>query len=85
MQAKISTWDQAKELGLREAEKRLGVKIEKYWPNSISLEPTTHGGLWDVRLELQVKKSLGKKALIRVSMKLDPKTGEVKEFKAEQS
>ena len=68
---------------MREAERRLGVKIKKYWLNSISLEPTTHGGLWDVRLDLQVGKSLGRKALIRVSMKLDPKTGEVKEFKAE--
>ncbi|MCD6312317.1 MAG: hypothetical protein J7L79_00705, partial [Thaumarchaeota archaeon] len=59
--------------------KRLSAKISKYWVNSISLEPKTHGGLWSVRLELQVGKGLSKK-LIEVAMKIDPETGEVKEF-----
>jgi len=78
---RIGSWDEAKEAGLREAEKRLNAKIKKYWVDSISLEPNPVGGLWSVRLELQLRKGLGKR-LVRVSMRLDPETGEVKEFKA---
>ena len=78
---RIGSWDEAKEVGLREAEKRLNARIERYWVDSISLEPKPMGGLWNVRLELQLRKGLGKR-LVRVSMRLDPETGEVKEFKA---
>lgn len=78
---RIGSWDEAKEAGLREAEKRLNAKVEKCWVDSISLEPKPVGGLWNVRLELQLRKGLRKK-LVKVSMSLDPETGEVKEFKA---
>jgi len=79
----INSPDEARDAALREAERRLGAKIKRYWLNSISLEPATHGGLWNVRLELQVGRSLLRRALVRVFVKLDPKTGEVKEFQAE--
>ena len=80
MQAKIETWDQARELALKEIEKKVG-KIEKYWPDSISLEPKYHGGLWNIRLDVQVKAGLFKKKLLKVMVKADPITGEIREFK----
>jgi len=54
----INSPDEARDAALREAERRLGAKIKRYWLSSISLEPITHGGLWNVRLELQVERSL---------------------------
>ncbi|HDD39736.1 MAG TPA: hypothetical protein ENG21_00595 [Nitrososphaeria archaeon] len=81
---KISTWDEARDLGLKEAEKRLGISIEKYWIDSIRLEPRNKGGYWTVRLDLQVRKSLGRKNLIHVSMKINPSTGEITDFHAEE-
>jgi len=76
---RVGSWEQAMEIGLREAERRLSAKIKKYWVSSISLEPKTHGGLWNVRLELQVEKRMSKK-LIKVAIKIDPETGEIREF-----
>jgi len=81
---KISTWDEARDLGLREAEKRLGASVKKYWIDSIRLEPKGEGGYWTVRLDLQIRKSLGRKSLIHVSMKIDPSTGEIKNFQTEE-
>ena len=74
---KVRSWEQAMGIGLREAERRLSAKVKRYWVSSISLEPRTHGGLWNVRLELQVEKKL-----IKVAIKIDPETGEIKEFSA---
>lgn len=82
--ARVSTWNEAKELGLREAEKKLGRRIEKHWVDSIRLEQEADGNYWTVRLELQVGKSLGKKTCIHASMKIDPFTGEVRDFQAKE-
>ncbi len=77
---RISSWEEAERQAILEAEKRFGAKIKKYWVNSIALEPSTHGGLWSIKLDLRVKKRWRKK-LVRVVMRLSPKTGELVEFK----
>jgi len=67
------------DLALSEARRRLNAKIENYWVDSISLEPKTHGGFWNVRLNLQVREGFRKK-LIKIAAKIDPESGEMKEF-----
>ena len=76
---KVRSWAQARDLMLSEAERRLNAKIKKYWVDSVSLEPKTHGGLWNIRLDLQVKEGFRSK-LVRVSAKINPESGEIKEF-----
>lgn len=80
---KVESWEDAKRQALLEAKKRLGARIEKYWVNSITLEPSTHGGLWNVKLDLQVRERWRKK-LIKLAMKLSPETGEPIEFKIKE-
>lgn len=80
----VSTWDEARNMALREAEKRLGFPIKKYWVDSIRLEPEETGSHWVVKLDLQVRKSLVRKSLIHISMEIDPSTGEVKSFQAKE-
>ncbi len=78
---RVKSWEEAKQLALQETKRRLAVEIRKYWVDSISLEPRSHGGLWSVRLDLQARKGF-RKRLIKVAMKIDPETGEVREFAA---
>jgi len=79
---RIASWEEAERLALSEAEKRLGAKIEKHWVSSIALEPNTHGGLWNVRLDLRIRD--GRRRFVKVAMKLSPETGEPIEFKVEE-
>jgi hypothetical protein len=79
----IGSWEEAKRLALSEAEKKLGARVEKYWVDSIALEPSTHGGLWNVRLDLRVREGR-RRRLVKISMRLSPGTGEPVEFKVEK-
>ena len=79
---RIVSWEGAERLALSEGEKRLGAKIEKYWVDSIALEPSTHGGLWNVRLDLRIRDGR-RRRLVKVAMRLSPETGEPIEFRVE--
>jgi Cu2+-containing amine oxidase len=79
---RIVSWEGAERLALSEGEKRLGAKIEKYWVDSITLEPSTHGGLWNVRLDLRIRDGR-RRRLVKVAMRLSPETGEPIEFRIE--
>lgn len=81
---RVSAWSEARDLALKEAEKRLAAPIKKYWVDSIRLEPKEIGGYWVVKLDLQVRKSLGRKSLIHVSVEIEPSTGEIKSFDARE-
>ena len=76
---RISSWEEAERLALSEAEKRLEAKIEEYWVDSITLEPSTHGGSWNVRLDLRIRDGR-KRRLVKVAMRLSPETGKPIEF-----
>ncbi|MEM4648350.1 MAG: hypothetical protein QXK09_00040 [Nitrososphaerota archaeon] len=83
MAARIGSWEDAGKRALLEAEKRLGAEIEKHWISSIALEPSTHGGLWSVNLDLRVREGRRRK-LVKLSMKLNPETGEPIDLRIEE-
>ena len=81
IKAAVSSWEDAKKLILREAEKRLDGRVEDYWVDSIRLEQHKDGDIWIVRLKTILKKGFSKEGYL-ISAKIDSISGEIKEFEA---
>ena len=81
VEAAISSWEDAKNVILKEIEKRLDGDVEDCWVDSIRLEQHMDGDVWIVRLKTILKKGFSKKGYL-VSAKVDSISGEIKEFEA---
>jgi len=56
VEAAISSWEDAKNIILKEIEKRLDGDVEDCWVDSIRLEQHMDGDIWIVRLKTILKK-----------------------------
>ena len=79
VEAAISSWEDAKNIILKEIEKRLDGDVEDCWVDSIRLEQHMDGDIWIVRLKTILKKGFSKKGYL-VSAKVDSISGKIKEF-----
>jgi len=81
IEAAVSSWEDAKNLILRETERRLDGRVEDCWIDTIRLEQHKDGDIWVVSLKTILKKGFSKKGYL-ISAKVDSISGEIKEFEA---
>ena len=81
IEAAVSSWEDAKNIILREIERRLDGRVEDCWVDTIRLEQHKDGDIWVVSLKAILKKGFSKKGYL-ISAKVDSISGEIKEFEA---